>query len=104
MISTVEITESNNQSERLQPDRQCESGRLHHRDTFVHHLVCLVAAVSLSDLVAWARGERMSSLSIFVLGDEALIRLMIIQMVEDLGHHVAAEAGSTKATYRAVII
>ena len=30
------------------------------------------------------KGERMSSLSIFVLGDEALIRLMKIQMVEDL--------------------
>jgi len=36
----------------------------------------------------------MSSLSIFVLGDEALIRLMVIQMIEYLGHHVAAEAGS----------
>jgi len=40
-----------NQSERLQPDRQCESGRLRHRDAFVHHLVWLAAAVSLSDLV-----------------------------------------------------
>jgi hypothetical protein len=48
MISIVEINESNNQSERLQPDRQCENGRLRHRDAFVHHLVCLVATVSLS--------------------------------------------------------
>jgi hypothetical protein len=35
-----------------------------------------------------------SSLSIFVLEDEALIRMMIVQMIEDLGHRVVAEAGS----------
>jgi hypothetical protein len=46
----------------------------------------------------------MSSLSIFVSEDGALIWLMIIQMVEDLDRHVAAEAGSIKTTYRAVII
>lgn len=30
----------------------------------------------------------------FVLEDEALIRMMIVEMVEDLGHRVVAEAGN----------
>jgi CheY-like chemotaxis protein len=34
------------------------------------------------------------SLSIFILEDEALIRMMIAQMIEELGHRVVAEAGS----------
>jgi CheY-like chemotaxis protein len=38
--------------------------------------------------------SRPSSLSVFVLEDEALIRMMIVQMVEELGHRVVAEAGS----------
>jgi CheY-like chemotaxis protein len=32
--------------------------------------------------------------SIFVLEDEALIRMMVVEMVEKLGHRVVVEAGS----------
>ena len=35
-----------------------------------------------------------ASASVFVVEDEALIRMMIIQMLEELGHRVVAEAGS----------
>jgi CheY-like chemotaxis protein len=35
-----------------------------------------------------------SGLSIFVLDDEALIRVMIADMVEAMGHRVVAEAGN----------
>jgi len=85
MISIVELNESNNQSERLQPDRQCESGRLRHRDAFVHHLVWLVATVSLSDLVEQRgpAGERNEHPFHFVLNDEALTLMTIVQMIED---------------------
>jgi CheY-like chemotaxis protein len=38
--------------------------------------------------------SRTSNLSVFVLEDKALIRMMIVQMVEELGHRVVAEAGS----------
>ena len=33
-------------------------------------------------------------LSLFLVEDEALIRMMIVQMIEELGHRVVAEAGS----------
>jgi CheY-like chemotaxis protein len=33
-------------------------------------------------------------LSIFLVEDEALIRMMIVEMLEELGHRVVAEAGS----------
>jgi len=35
-----------------------------------------------------------AALAVFILEDEALVRMMIIQMVEELGHRVVAEAGS----------
>jgi|SRR5580704_3261588 CheY-like chemotaxis protein len=37
------------------------------------------------------------TLAVFVLEDEALIRMMIVQMLEELGHRVVAEAGSISA-------
>jgi hypothetical protein len=83
-------------NERLQPDRQYESGRLRLRDAFVHHLVWLVATVSLSDVVErrGPAGERNEHPFHFVLNDEALTLMTIVQMIEDLGHQVAAEGGS----------
>ena len=36
----------------------------------------------------------MRELSLFLVEDEVLIRMMIVQMVEELGHRVVAEAGS----------
>jgi CheY-like chemotaxis protein len=36
----------------------------------------------------------MPGASLFLVEDEALIRLMIVEMLEDLGHRVVAEAGS----------
>jgi CheY-like chemotaxis protein len=39
----------------------------------------------------------MHNLSIFVVEDEALIRMMVIEMLEELGHRVVAEAGSVQA-------
>ncbi|MCK1665571.1 response regulator [Bradyrhizobium sp. 153] len=36
----------------------------------------------------------MKQASILIVEDEALIRMMLVQMVEELGHRVAAEAGS----------
>jgi CheY-like chemotaxis protein len=36
----------------------------------------------------------MQELSLFLVEDEALIRMMIADMVEELGHRVIAEAGS----------
>ena len=36
----------------------------------------------------------MKDLSIFVVEDEALIRMMIVEMLEELGHRVIAEAGN----------
>jgi CheY-like chemotaxis protein len=35
--------------------------------------------------------------SVFVVEDEALIRMMIVDMLEELGHRGVAEAGSIKA-------
>jgi hypothetical protein len=34
--------------------------------------------------------------SIFVVEDEALIRMMLAEMVEELGHRIVAEAGNVK--------
>jgi CheY-like chemotaxis protein len=39
----------------------------------------------------------MKGASIFVVEDEALIRMMIVEMLEELGHRVIAEAGSIEA-------
>jgi CheY-like chemotaxis protein len=36
----------------------------------------------------------MQGLSVFLVEDEALIRMMIVEMLEELGHRVVAEAGS----------
>ena len=38
----------------------------------------------------------MPQLSVFVVEDEALIRMMLIDMIEELGHRIVAEAGSIK--------
>jgi CheY-like chemotaxis protein len=35
-------------------------------------------------------------LSLFLVEDEALIRMMMVQMVEELGHRVVAEASSVR--------
>ena len=39
----------------------------------------------------------MQGASVFVVEDEALIRMMIVEMLEELGHRVVAEAGSIQA-------
>jgi CheY-like chemotaxis protein len=39
-------------------------------------------------------GEHVGKASIFLVEDEALIRMMIADMIEDLGHSVVAEAGT----------
>jgi CheY-like chemotaxis protein len=39
----------------------------------------------------------MKGASIFLVEDEALIRMMIVEMLEELGHRVVAEAGSIEA-------
>jgi CheY-like chemotaxis protein len=36
----------------------------------------------------------MNGLAIFLVEDEALIRMMIVEMIDELGHRVIAEAGS----------
>ncbi|MBR1247513.1 response regulator [Bradyrhizobium sp. AUGA SZCCT0169] len=36
----------------------------------------------------------MQGASVFLVEDEALIRMMIVEMLEELGHRVTAEAGS----------
>ncbi|MBR1154292.1 response regulator [Bradyrhizobium sp. JYMT SZCCT0428] len=36
----------------------------------------------------------MQSVAVFLVEDEALIRMMIVEMLEELGHRVVAEAGS----------
>jgi CheY-like chemotaxis protein len=41
------------------------------------------------------RGLKCPEASIFLLEDEALIRMMLAEMVEELGHRVVAEAGDT---------
>jgi CheY-like chemotaxis protein len=38
----------------------------------------------------------MEGKSVFLVEDEALIRMMIVEMLEELGHRVVAEAGSIK--------
>jgi len=35
----------------------------------------------------------MNQASVFVVEDEALIRMMLVEMIEELGHSVVAEAG-----------
>jgi CheY-like chemotaxis protein len=37
-----------------------------------------------------------TSVAVFVIEDEALIRMMTIEMLEELGHRIAAEADSIK--------
>ena len=39
----------------------------------------------------------MQGLSVFLVEDEALIRMMVVEMLEELGHRVVAEAGSIQA-------
>jgi CheY-like chemotaxis protein len=39
----------------------------------------------------------MKGASIFLVEDEALIRMMIVEMLEELGHRIVAEAGSIEA-------
>ena len=39
----------------------------------------------------------MKGASILLVEDEALIRMMIVEMLEELGHRVVAEAGSIEA-------
>jgi CheY-like chemotaxis protein len=39
-------------------------------------------------------GAEMPEASIFLVEDEALIRMMLAEMVEELGHRVVAEAGN----------
>ena len=39
-------------------------------------------------------GVEVRELSLFLVEDEVLIRMMIVQMIEELGHRVVAEAGS----------
>jgi CheY-like chemotaxis protein len=39
----------------------------------------------------------MQGVSIFLVEDEALIRMMIVELLEELGHRVVAEAGSIQA-------
>jgi CheY-like chemotaxis protein len=41
-------------------------------------------------------GDEMRAISLFLVEDEALIRMMMVQMVEELGHRVIAEAGSVR--------
>ena len=36
----------------------------------------------------------MQGVSVFLVEDEALIRMMVVEMLEELGHRVVAEAGS----------
>ena len=38
----------------------------------------------------------MRAISLFLVEDEALIRMMMVQMLEELGHRVIAEAGSVR--------
>ena len=38
----------------------------------------------------------MQSASIFLVEDETLIRMMVVEMLEELGHRVVAEAGSVQ--------
>jgi len=38
----------------------------------------------------------MQGLSVFLVEDEALIRMMIVEMLEELGHRVVAEAGNIR--------
>jgi DNA-binding response OmpR family regulator len=39
---------------------------------------------------------KVSNLSIFLVEDEALIRMMTAEMIEELGYHVAVKAGTIK--------
>jgi CheY-like chemotaxis protein len=39
----------------------------------------------------------MGGKSVFLVEDEALIRMMIVEMLDELGHRVVAEAGSIEA-------
>lgn len=39
----------------------------------------------------------MAGVSIFLVEDEGLIRLMLVEMLEELGHRVIAEAGTIEA-------
>src|SRR5258708_23167199 len=43
------------------------------------------------------RGAEMPEACIFLVEDEALIRMMLAEMVEELGHRVVAEAGDMVA-------
>ena len=38
--------------------------------------------------------------SVFLVEDEALIRMMVVEMLEELGHSVAAEAGGIDEAMR----
>jgi hypothetical protein len=53
----------------------------------------LVAAVSQLLNVGNPRTELMQDLSVFLVEDETLIRMMIVEMLEELGQRAVAEAG-----------
>jgi CheY-like chemotaxis protein len=50
----------------------------------------------VAQLTAAARKAMRAPLLIFVLEDEALIRMMIVQMLEELGHRLVFEAGNIR--------
>jgi CheY-like chemotaxis protein len=43
------------------------------------------------------QGVQMRNARVFLVEDEALIRLMLAEMIEELGHQIVAEAGSIES-------
>ena len=43
------------------------------------------------------KGVQMRHARVFLVEDEALIRLMLAEMIEELGHRIVAEAGSIES-------
>src|SRR6267142_865820 len=43
------------------------------------------------------KGVQMRHARVFLVEDEALIRLMLAEMIEELGHQIVAEAGSIES-------
>ena len=47
-------------------------------------------------------GQDSAKASVFIVEDEAMIRMMVVDMLEDLGYSVAAEAGDIDAALQLV--
>ena len=62
----------------------------------MRHVAALLEFAKSNQGIQGSLGAKVPEASIFLVEDEALIRMMLADMVEELGHRVVAEAGNIR--------